>query len=191
MTKIERKTKETEINLTLNINGTGDSNIHTGIGFFDHMLESFAKHSLIDLKIECKGDLDVDFHHSVEDVGIVIGMALNQEIFPVKNIERFSNVIVVLDEAAVECAIDISKRAYLHYDINIDGKVGKFDVELVEEFFRALIYNTGITVHLVKKRGKNRHHIIEAAFKAFAIALRKALQVNHNIMSVPSTKGVI
>ncbi len=190
MTNIERKTKETDIELTLEIYGKGESKIETSIGFFDHMLVAFTKHSLIDLKLKCVGDTFVDFHHSVEDVGIVLGEAINQEIFPVANVERFSNAIVVMDEAAVECIIDLSNRPYLHYDIEIDGKIGEFDCELVEEFFRAVTLNSKITMHLVCLRGKNRHHIAEAAFKAFAVALRRAITKNERV-KVPSTKGVL
>jgi len=191
MTQLSRETRETKINLNLDIKGSGKSHIKTGIGFFDHMLEAMSKHSLMDLDIKCDGDLHVDAHHSVEDVGIVIGQALQKEIFPVGKIERFANVVAVLDEAAIECDIDISGRAYLHYDIEIDYKVGEFDVELVEEFFRALVANANITVHLVQKRGSNRHHLIEATFKAFAIALRRALAQNKQMVEIPSTKGIL
>ena len=191
MTKLQRQTKETNIVLELEVNGSGKSNIKTGIGFFDHMLEAFAKHSLIDLKIECEGDLHVDFHHSVEDVGIVLGEALYKEIFPVGKIERFSNVVAVLDEAAIECDLDISGRAFLHYDVDISSKVGEFDTELAEEFFRAVVINAKITAHIIKKRGKNRHHILEAAFKAFGVALRRALIINPKITDTPSTKGIL
>ena len=191
MTKLQRQTKETSIVLELEINGSGKSDMKTGIGFFDHMLEAFAKHSLIDLKIECEGDLHVDFHHSVEDVGIVLGEALHKEIFPVGKIERFSNVVAVLDEAAIECDLDISGRAFLHYDVDISLKVGEFDTELAEEFFRAVVINAKITAHIIKKRGKNRHHILEAAFKAFAISLRRALMINPKITDTPSTKGIL
>ena len=190
MTKINRETKETKIKLSLELYGSGESKIETSIGFFDHMLVSFAKHSLIDLNLKCVGDIFVDFHHSVEDVGIVIGDALNQEIFPIKDVERFSNATVVMDEAAVECIIDLSNRAYLHYEIDIDGKIGEFDCELVEEFFRAISINAKITIHLTLLRGKNRHHIVEAAFKAFAISLRRAIAKNERV-KIPSTKGIL
>ncbi len=190
MKKFERKTKETDIVLQIDIYGSGKADIDTGIGFFDHMLEALAKHSLLDLTLTCKGDLHVDFHHSVEDVGILLGKALNELIYPLKGVERFSNSVVVMDEASVECDIDLSNRAYLVYDIDLDGKVGDFDVELCEEFFRALVVNAGISTHLVKRRGKNRHHIIEAAFKAFAVSLRRALSKNSKI-GLPSTKGVL
>jgi imidazoleglycerol-phosphate dehydratase len=186
----QRQTKETQIALELSINGTGKSKIQTGIGFFDHMLEAFSKHSLIDLNLTCKGDTHVDFHHSVEDVGIVLGQALKEAIYPISNIERYANVVVVMDEAAVESALDLSNRAYLVYDLALEGKVGEFDVELVEEFFRAVTVNAGITLHVTYKRGKNKHHLIEAAFKSFAVALRRALAKNE-LIGVPSTKGVL
>lgn len=192
---LERNTKETQINLTLNLYGSGTSDIQTGIGFFNHMLEAFSKHSLIDLNLTCKGDLEVDMHHSVEDCGIVLGGALHKAIFPVQNIERFGNASVVMDEACVSCDIDISNRAFLLFDMQAAqngfyGKVGEFDVELVEEFFRALVMQAGISTHIVLQRGKNLHHIIEAAFKAFAVSLRRAITKNASIQ-IPSTKGCL
>ncbi len=190
MTKIERKTKETDIKLSLELNGFGKSKIDTGIGFFDHMLESFSKHSLIDLNIVCKGDLEVDYHHSVEDVGIVLGRALKDEIYPVEAMERFADSTIVMDEARVKCALDLSNRAFLSYEVPLFGKVGNFDAELIEEFFRALTFNASINLHLIKEAGSNKHHIIEATFKAFAIALRRALQKNERIKT-PSTKGIL
>ncbi len=190
MKRFERKTRETDIVLKLDLNGSGRSEISSGIGFFDHMLEALSKHSLIDLNVTCKGDIEVDFHHSVEDIGIVLGKALNESIYPLEGAERFSNSVAVMDEASVECDMDLSNRAYLVYDIDLEGKVGDFDVELCEEFFRALVINAGMSVHLVKKRGKNKHHIIEAAFKAFALSLRRALNKNPRV-GMPSTKGVL
>ncbi len=190
MKTINRKTKETDINVELDLYGTGKSNISTGIGFFDHMLEAFSKHSLIDLDVTCKGDTHIDFHHSVEDVGIVIGQALKQEIYPIENVERYSNAVVVMDEAAVESSLDLSNRGYLVYDVNLSGKVGEFDVELAEEFFRAVVANAGLTLHVECKRGKNKHHILEAAFKSFAVALRRSTSKNER-MGIPSTKGIL
>ena len=190
MTKIDRQTKETQINCTLDISGDGKSNINTGVGFLDHMLEAFSKHSGIDLDITCKGDTYIDDHHSVEDCGIVIGKALKDEIFPIKEVERYGNAIVVMDEAATSCALDLSNRPFLVYDFNIFGKVGNFDVELVEEFFNAVVLNSGITCHLIYERGKNKHHIIEATFKSFAVALRRAL-VENKKLGIPSTKGIL
>ena len=190
MKELVRETRETKITCKIDIDGKGISNINTGIGFFDHMLEAFSKHSGINLYIICKGDLHVDYHHSVEDCGIVIGQLLKQSIFPIENIERYENSVVVMDEAAVECALDLSNRPFLVYEFDLKEKVGEFDVELVEEFFHAIVTNSGITCHLIYKRGKNKHHIIEAAFKAFAVALRRALVKNEKL-GIPSTKGVL
>ena len=190
MITIERKTKETDIKVELELYGEGKSSIDTGVGFFDHMLESFSKHALIDLNVSCKGDTYIDDHHSVEDVGIAIGQALKSAIYPVSKVERFGSAAIVMDETCVECDLDLSNRPFLLYEIEIEGKVGAFDVELAEEFFRAIVFNSGITAHIIMKRGKNKHHIIEAAFKSLAVALRRASTVNDRI-SVPSTKGIL
>ena len=190
MTTIERITKETKIVCSVDLTHSGRSEIASGVGFFDHMLEAFAKHSGISLCITCDGDTHIDDHHSVEDCGIVIGQALRKEIFPIQEVERYGNATVVMDEASVSCALDLSNRPYLVYKTEIFGKVGSFDVELVEEFFHALILNSGITCHIVCERGSNKHHIIEAMFKAFAVALRRALIPNHTL-GIPSTKGVL
>ena len=187
---MQRKTKETDISLELEIYGSGKSEISTGIGFFDHMLEAFCKHALFDMKLVCKGDLHVDFHHSVEDVGIVIGQALREQIYPLSGVERFGEATVVMDEAAVNCALDLSNRPFLVYESINEGKVGEFDVELANEFFQALAYNAAITLHIAKIRGRNSHHILEASFKACAVALRRALAKNARV-GVPSTKGVL
>lgn len=193
--ELARKTKETDITLSLNLNGSGNVEIQSGIGFFNHMLESLGKHSLMDIKLTCKGDLDVDGHHSIEDCGILLGKALNQAIYPATGIERFGNASVVMDEACVECDIDVSNRGFLLFDTHayklpFKGMVGGFDVELTEEFFRALCLNAGLSVHIVLKRGKNLHHIIEAMFKAFAVSFRRAMNTNPRI-SIPSTKGTL
>jgi len=186
----ERMTKETEIKVELTLEGTGKSSINTGVGFFDHMLEAFSKHSLIDLNVTCTGDTHIDDHHSVEDVGIVIGQALAEAIYPIEMVERYGNATVVMDETAVECDMDLSGRPYLHYEVDVHGKVGSFDTELAEEFFHAVALNARITTHIVMKRGRNKHHILEASFKAFAVALRRATA--HNARTgVPSTKGVL
>jgi len=190
MTETKRETKETQIEVKLELYGKGKTNIDTGVGFFDHMLEAFAKHAHIDLEIKCKGDTHVDDHHTVEDIGIVLGQALNREIYPVKSIERFGNATVVMDEASISCDIDLSNRGFLVFELPIGGKVGEFDVELVEEFFRAFAFNLPLTLNLVYNRGKNKHHIIEAAFKALAVALRRAVTINENA-GIPSTKGVL
>jgi imidazoleglycerol-phosphate dehydratase len=187
----ERKTNETNVSLKLELTGAGVSRVKTGIGFFDHMLQSFVKHALIDLELECKGDLVVDGHHTVEDIGIALGSALNEAIFPAIGIERFADRVAILDEAAVQCAIDISGRPFLSWNVPIDGKIGEFDAELTEEFFRALVINAKISAHISLLRGSNRHHIAEAAFKAFAIALRSAIAKNERVIGTPSLKGTL
>ncbi len=185
-----RETKETKIRVALNVDGNGKAEIATGVGFFDHMLESLAKHAGFDLTVTCQGDTHIDDHHSVEDVGIVLGQAFYDAVYPIEGIERFGNAVVVMDEAAVECALDLSNRPYLVYEIDVEGKVGQFDTELAEEFFKAFAFNAGITLHLILQRGKNRHHIVEAAFKACAVALRRALAPNAKA-GIPSTKGIL
>ncbi len=190
MIEIVRETRETQITARLNLYGSGQSSIDTGVGFFDHMLEAFAKHAWIDLEVDCRGDLQVDAHHTVEDTGIVLGELLGQAVYPVRNIERYGNGIVVMDEAAMQCDLDLSNRGYLVFEMPLGGKVGEFDVELIEEFFRALAINMPLTLHLTCLRGRNKHHIIEAAFKAFAVALRRAVTPNERA-GVPSTKGVL
>ena len=190
MIEKRRETKETKIALRLEVPGDGTAEIATGVGFFDHMLESLAKHAQWHLTVRCEGDTHVDDHHSVEDVGIVLGDALREAIYPIQKVERFGHAVVVMDEAAVECALDLSNRPYLVYDIPVEGKIGTFDVELAEEFFKAFAFNAGITLHLSMRRGKNRHHIVEAAFKACAVALRRALAANASA-GVPSTKGTL
>ncbi len=190
MTSLQRKTKETDISVTLDINGNGKSDIETGVGFLDHMLESFSKHSYFDLTVRCKGDTHIDDHHSVEDVGIVLGKALKDEIFPIEKVERFGSATVVMDEASVSCDLDLSNRPFLCYEVELQGSVGSFDTELAEEFFHALSLNAGITVHIVQNRGKNKHHIIEASFKALAVALRRALAKQERA-GIPSTKDVL
>jgi len=190
MITLKRETKETSIDIELKLCGKGESDIQTGIPFFDHMLSALAKHSRIDLKLYCKGDIEVDFHHSVEDCGIVLGEALHKAIFPVSRMQRFGSAVAILDEAAIECNIDLSNRPYLYYDLEMDGKIGEFDCELVEEFFKSLAFNAKISMHIHQKRGKNRHHIAESAFKAFALALREATKYDESA-ATPSTKGVL
>ena len=187
-----RATKETKIELELELYGRGSAQIQTGIGFFDHMLSAFAKHAWIDLNLRCEGDLQVDFHHSVEDCGIVLGSAIKEAIYPAQNIERFGDSVVVMDEAAVSAALDFSNRAFLVFDCPSlkHGKIGEFDAELVEEFFRALAFNANLTLHLSQIRGENLHHVAEAAFKAFAVAFRRAISINERA-GVPSTKGIL
>ncbi len=189
ITKI-RTTKETDITISLNIHGKGKSSIATGVGFLDHMLESFSKHSLIDLDIACKGDTHIDDHHSVEDIGIVLGSLLAEAIYPVKNMERFGSARIVMDEALVSCDLDLSNRPFLVFELSPIGQVGSFDTELVEEFFRAFVLNARVSAHIVEVRGKNKHHIIEAAFKSLAVALRRAITKNERV-GIPSTKNVL
>ena len=154
------------------------------------MLESFSKHSLIDLEVRCKGDTHIDDHHSVEDIGIVLGSLVAEAIYPVSNMERFGSANVVMDESCVSCDLDLSNRPYLVYEMELEGKVGSFDTELVEEFFRAFVLNARISTHIIALRGKNRHHLIEASFKALAVALRRAVAKNERV-GIPSTKDVL
>ena len=185
-----RKTKETDIAISMNLNGSGKSSINSGVGFLDHMLESFSKHSLIDLEVNCKGDTYIDDHHSVEDIGIVLGALMAEAIYPVKNMERFGSANIVMDEACVSCDLDLSNRPFLVYDLKVSGKVGQFDTELVEEFFRAFVLNARVSTHIIQLRGKNRHHIIEASFKSLAVAIRRAVAKNDRV-GTPSTKDVL
>lgn len=187
---INRKTGETDIEITLHLDGTGSNSINTGIGFFDHMLSSFAKHGLFDLKVSVKGDLEVDSHHTIEDTGIVLGQAIKKAIGDKNGIKRFGECILPMDEALILCALDLSGRPYLKYNIDLTvPKVGDFDTEMVHEFFYAVSYNAGMNLHLKMLDGVNNHHIIEAAFKAFAKALDKALEYDKRIAGVLSTKG--
>ena len=190
MIELLRETKETQISVKLELYGEGNSTINTGVGFFDHMLEAFAKHSHINLEVSCKGDTHIDDHHTVEDVGIVIGKAVNKALYPIKSIERYGNAVVVMDEASVSCDLDISNRPFLVFEMPMEGKIGAFDVELVEEFFRAFTFNASLTLHLICNRGRNKHHMAEASFKALAVALRRAIIINENA-GIPSTKGVL
>ncbi len=190
MIEKSRKTKETDITIKLDLNGTGKSTINTGVGFFDHMLESFSKHSLIDLEVSCQGDTHIDDHHSVEDVGIVLGQLVNKAMYPIEKVERFGSAAIVMDEALLRCDLDLSNRPFLIYDVPVSGKIGQFDAELAEEFFRAFIFNAGITAHIVMERGRNKHHIVEGSFKALAVALRRALATNERV-AIPSTKGIL
>lgn len=189
----ERKTKETEIVLSIDIDGKGISEIETGIGFFDHMLMLFAMHGGFDLKIKCKGDLEVDGHHTVEDVGIALGEAFNKALGDKKGITRYGDKTVPMDEALNLAAVDISGRGYLNFDAFIPTeKIGEFDSELVEEFFAAFTRSAKITLHIVQMAGENSHHIAEGIFKAVARALRDAVKVQPEFKEIlPSTKGVI
>lgn len=191
--QITRKTAETDINLTLNLDGTGKSNVNTGCGFLDHCLTLFAKHGFFDLDVTCKGDVEVDYHHSVEDVGICLGDAFSEAIGDMRGICRYGNMILPMDESLILAAVDISGRAYLNYDLDIPTqKVGDFDTELTSEFFLAFTRRSNITLHLKQLDGKNSHHIIEGTFKAFARALKSAVKIDQDKKDeIPSTKGVL
>lgn len=191
--EISRKTSETDIILSIDLDGKGGSQIDTGIGFLDHMLTLFAKHGRFDLNIKCKGDTNVDFHHTVEDTGICLGKAVKDALGSKKGIIRYGSMLLPMDEALIISAVDISGRGMLVYDIDIDSeKVGDFDTELAEEFFRAFAQNAEITLHMRKISGKNSHHIVEGAFKSVAHSLMMAVKIDENFKDeIPSTKGVL
>ena len=191
--EITRKTAETDIALTLNLDGKGRADVATGVGFMDHMLTLFASHGGFDLKVTCKGDTAVDDHHSVEDIGISLGLAFKEALGAKEGIIRYGNIILPMDEALILCAVDISGRSFLNYKLEIPTeKVGTFDTELVEEFFLAFTRTSGVTLHLKQLEGKNSHHIIEGTFKAFARAMRAAVSMDARFANtVPSTKGVL
>ena len=187
---IHRKTSETDIDLFIRIDGSGDAQVDTGIGFFDHMLKSFAKHGMFDLKLNVTGDLIVDCHHTVEDVGIVLGEAIKKALGDKKSIRRYGDIILPMDEALILCAIDLSGRPYLVFDATFSSDmVGYFDTQMVKEFFYAISYSAGINLHIREMSGENDHHIIEGMFKAFAKALDEACSKDARIKSVLSTKG--
>ena len=187
---IHRKTSETDIDLFIRIDGSGDAQVDTGIGFFDHMLKSFAKHGMFDLKLNVTGDLIVDCHHTVEDVGIVLGEAIKKALGDKKSIRRYGDIILPMDEALILCAIDLSGRPYLGYEASISSeRVGGFDTEMAKEFFYAISYSASMNLHIRQLAGENSHHIIEGMFKAFAKALDKATIADPRITDVLSTKG--
>ena len=189
---VTRKTKETEITVELLLDGAGKAEAHTGIGFFDHMLDQIARHSLMDLTVRAEGDLHVDQHHTVEDVGIALGQALRQAAGDKAGLTRYGHALVPMDEALVSCALDWSGRGLLVADFAFAApKIGAFDTELVHEFFQAVAANAGLTLHFEQRRGRNAHHIAEAAFKAFGRALDMAKRRDERITGVPSTKGVL
>ena len=191
--QIERKTAETNIYLKLNIDGTGISKIVTGCGFLDHMLTLFSKHGRFDIEISCAGDYDVDFHHTVEDVGICLGEAFFEALGDMRGIKRYADTILPMDEALILSAVDISGRSYLGYEVNIPAyKVGDFDTELAKEFFFAFVRKANLTLHLRKLAGENSHHIIEGSFKSVARSLRQAVEIEEKYREeIPSTKGVL
>ena len=188
---IERKTAETDIKIELNIDGTGSSSISTGCGFLNHMLTLFAKHGRFDLNVHCKGDVDVDYHHTVEDIGIALGQALKECVGDGKGITRYADIVLPMDEALILVAADVCGRSYLGFGLELKAdKVGDFDTELVNEFFAALVGNFPISLHIKQLDGKNTHHIIEGAFKAVARVLSSALSINSlTAGEIPSTKG--
>lgn len=188
--QITRTTKETDITLSIDLDGKGNVSIDSGIGFFDHMLTALAVHSGVDMDIKCKGDLYVDGHHSVEDIGICLGKAFAQALGDKAGIARYGSAYVPMDEALAFCSLDISGRSFLVFDASFsDDRIGEYDTCLTEEFFRAFAFNAGITLHIRQEYGKNDHHIAEAIFKAVAHALKQALAVNGG--AVLSTKGVL
>ena len=190
--KINRKTKETDISINLNLDGTGKNNIDTGIGFFDHMLEGFSKHGFFDLDVKIDGDLRVDGHHSVEDCGIVLGNAIKEAVGDKAGIKRYGYFVLPMDEVLVLCAVDLCGRPYLNFDYEFKASmVGDFDTELVHEFFYAVSYSAGMNLHIKVFDGGNAHHVIEAMFKAFAKALDMATSAEPRIEGVLSTKGAL
>jgi imidazoleglycerol-phosphate dehydratase len=190
--KVARETKETNIYAEWNLDGAGVAAVRTGVPFFDHMLDQIARHGLTDLTLTAEGDTQIDAHHTVEDTGIVLGQALRQALGDAKGIRRYGSAFVPMDETLAFAAIDVSGRPFLVFSATFPReKVGEFDTELVQEFFRALAFNAGITLHLKIEYGQNSHHMIEGLFKAFAKALDQALAIDPRVTGVPSTKGVL
>jgi imidazoleglycerol-phosphate dehydratase len=189
---IERKTKETEIRLRLVLDGEGEYEVETGIAFFDHMLESFAKHACFDLQLRARGDLAVDTHHTVEDVGICLGQALREALGEGRSIRRFGSFVLPMAEAKVEVALDVSLRPYLVYRVDLSNdRIGGFDVSLVEDFLYAFSQNAGLDLHVELRYGRSPHHVVEAIFKGLARALRIAVEVDPRARGVPSVKGML
>ena len=185
-----RKTNETQIDITFNIDGKGKANIDTGIGFFDHMLNNFARHGLFDLDVKVKGDLFVDCHHTIEDTGIALGIAIKQALGDKKSIKRYGSVILPMDESLVLCSLDLSGRPYLNFDAEFTvDKVGEFDTEMVKEFFHAIAYAVGMNLHIKMLESGNNHRMIEGIFKAFSKSLDNATMIDERIEDVLSTKG--
>lgn len=191
--KLERKSKETSIEVEINLDGTGAGEISTGVPFFDHMLEQFKRHGFIDLNIRAVGDYEIDDHHTVEDTGILLGKAIKEALGERKGITRYSSARVVMDEALISCDLDLGTRAFLVYDVPVDKeRINSFETELCIEFWRAVAHNAGMTLHFHKITGVNSHHIIEACFKAFALAFDKAKTVDQRIAEdIRTTKGII
>ena len=191
--QITRSTAETDISVTVNLDGSGSYDMATGVGFFDHMLDQLSRHSLIDMTVRCKGDLHIDDHHTVEDVGIALGQALAQALGDKKGIRRYGECALPMDDAQVHCALDLSARPFLVWNVSFPTqKIGSFDTELVREFFQALATHGGITLHVDQRHGVNSHHIAEATFKAIARALRQAVETDpRKADAIPSTKGAL
>lgn len=190
--EIDRKTAETDIQLSLNLDGSGTADVETGVGFLDHMLTLFARHGLVDLKVRCKGDLHVDGHHTVEDVGICLGQAIEQASGDKRGIVRYGTFTVPMDETLVMVSLDLSGRPFLVCNLDTrNRRIGDFDAELADEFFRALSTNAKMTLHVHQFHGQNAHHIIEASFKALGRALDAATRHDERVTGVPSTKGVL
>jgi len=189
---VQRKTRETEIRVELELDGRGEYAVSTGVPFFDHMLESFAKHALFDLRLDAKGDLAVDAHHTVEDVGIALGQALRQALGTAEGIRRYGACVLPMAESKVEVAVDVSNRPYLVYRVELaNDRIGGFDVSLVEDFLYAFSQNAGVDLHVELRYGKSPHHVVEATFKGLARALRSALELDPRVQGVPSVKGAL
>ncbi len=187
---VERKTRETDIELTFAVDGKGEAEVNTGIGFFDHMLEGFAKHGFFDLKLKCDGDLGVDTHHTVEDCGIVLGQAIKEALGEKKGIKRYGNFILPMDESLVLCAVDLCGRPYFSWDASFTvPQIGDLETEMIKEFFYAISYSTGMNLHIKVLTSGNNHHMAEAMFKAFAKALDEATTIDPRITDILSTKG--
>ena len=190
--EVSRRTGETDINISLDIDGQGTSNLDTGMGFFEHMLNLFTTHGQFNLKVECRGDLFVDGHHSVEDIGIALGQAFTKAMGDKVGIKRYGTAFVPMDEALIMVSLDLSGRAFLNYEVLVKAQmIGDYDTELTEEFLRAFAFNAGITLHVKMMAGSNSHHIVEGVFKALARALREALTIDERIQGVMSTKGML
>ena len=190
--KVIRKTSETDIEIYFETDGTGEAKVDTGIGFFDHMLKSFARHGLFNLDVKVKGDIEVDCHHTIEDTGIVLGEAIKKALGDKKSIRRYGSSLLPMDETLVMCAIDLSGRPYLVFDGTFNtARVGYFDTEMVKEFFYAISYSAGMNLHIKEMYGENAHHIIEAMFKAFARSLDEATRIDRRVTGLPTTKGAL
>ena len=190
--EVSRRTGETDINISLDLDGQGTSNLDTGMGFFEHMLNLFTTHGQFNLKVECSGDLFVDGHHSVEDIGIALGQAFTKAMGDKVGIKRYGTAFVPMDEALIMVSLDLSGRVFLNYEVLVKAQmIGDYDTELTEEFLRAFAFNAGITLHVKMMAGSNSHHIVEGVFKALARALREALTIDERIQGVMSTKGML